>query len=95
MGKRVAVLIKDKARQYEGLRSSLGLLIENHIVGMFVLNHAIELTDEFADNMRFIDELEGNRYSNVHENAAKYDFKPLSLEEIALKLKEYDIVIPF
>ncbi len=36
MSKKVAVLIKDKARQYEGLRSSLGLLLDFHTVSMFV-----------------------------------------------------------
>lgn len=95
MGKKVAVLIKDKARQYEGLRSSLGLLLENHIVSMFVLNHEIELTEEYYDNMSFIDEMEGTRYSNVTDNINKYDFKPVTLEEIALKLMENEIVIPF
>jgi hypothetical protein len=41
MAKKVAVLIKEKERQYEGLRSSLGLLMEFHIVSMIVLNHEI------------------------------------------------------
>ncbi|MFH1964998.1 MAG: hypothetical protein ABIJ42_05595 [Acidobacteriota bacterium] len=95
MGKKVAVLIKDKARQYEGLRSSLGLLLENHIVSMFVLNHEIELTEEYYDNMGFIDEMEGVRYSNVTDNINKYGFKPVTLEEAALKLRENEVVIPF
>jgi hypothetical protein len=60
MAKKVAVLIKDKERQYEGLRSSLGLLMEFHIVSMIVLNHEIELTEEYKDNMEFIDEMEGS-----------------------------------
>ncbi len=95
MGKKVAVLIKDKARQYEGLRSSLGLLLDNHIVSMFVLNHEIELTEEYQDNMGFIDEMDGARYSNVTENATKYGFQSVTLEEIALKLKENEVIIPF
>ena len=65
MAKKVAVLIKEKERQYEGLRTSLGLLMEFHIVSMIVLNHEIELTEEYKDNMEFIDEMEGTRYSNV------------------------------
>ncbi len=95
MGKKVAVLIKDKTRQYEGLRSSLGLLLENHIVSMFVLNHEIELTEEYYDNMGFIDEMEGTRYSNVTDNINKYDFMPVTLEEVAFKLTENEVVIPF
>jgi hypothetical protein len=82
MAKKVAVLIKEKERQYEGLRTSLGLLMEFHIVSMIVLNHEIELTEEYKDNMEFIDEMEGTRYSNVPANVEKYGFEPLSLEEL-------------
>ena len=95
MAKKVAVLIKEKERQYEGLRSSLGLLMEFHIVSMIVLNHEIELTEEYKDNMEFIDEMEGTRYSNVPANVDKYGFEPLSLEELPKKLKENEVIIPF
>jgi hypothetical protein len=95
MAKKVAVLIKDKERQYEGLRSSLGLLMEFHIVSMIVLNHEIELTEEYKDNMEFIDEMEGTRYSNVPANIEKYGFEPLEFEEIPKKLQENDVIIPF
>jgi hypothetical protein len=95
MAKNVAVLIKEKERQYEGLRSSLGLLMEFHIVSMIVLNHEIELTEEYKDNMEFIDEMEGIRYSNVPANIEKYGFEPISLEEISKKLGENDVIIPF
>lgn len=95
MSKKVAVLIKDKERQYEGLRSSLGLLLEFHTVSMFVLDHEIELTEEYKDNMEFIDEMEGFRYSNVPANVEKYGFKTQSLEEIAMRLNEYDLIIPY
>jgi len=95
MGKKVAVLIKDKDRQYEGLRSSLGLLLEQHIVSMFVLNHEIDMTEEYYDNMEFIDEMEGTRYSNVATNVDKYGFQLVSLEQVAQKIKENEVVIPF
>lgn len=95
MGKKVAVLIKDKDRQYEGLRSSLGLLLENHVVSMFVLEHEVEMTEAYSDNMGFIDEMGGARYSNVPANIEKYGFKPIKLEEIPAKLAEGEVVIAF
>ena len=95
MSKKVAVLIKDKERQYEGLRSSLGLLLDFHIVSMFVLNHEIEMSEEYHDNMEFIDEMEGTRYSNVTANVDKYGFSPVTLDDIAAKIIECDLVIPF
>ena len=95
MSKKVAVLIKDKERQYEGLRSSLGLLLENHIVSMFVLNHEIEISEEYVDNMKFIDEMGGARFSNVAENVDKHGFQVVTLDEVVLKLRENEVIIPF
>ncbi len=93
--KKVAVLIKDKERQYEGLRSSLGLLLEKHIISMIVLNHEVTMTEEYQDNMGFIDEMGGARYSNVPANVEKYGFQKVTLEDVAMKLKENDLVIAF
>lgn len=95
MSKKVAVIIKDKERQYEGLRSSLGLLLDNHIVSMFVLNHEIDVSEEYIDNMQFIDEMGGYRFSNVDENVKKHDFVPVTFDEVVLKLRENEIIIPF
>jgi hypothetical protein len=94
-GKKVAVLIKDKERQYEGLRSSLGLLLEKHVVSMFVLDHEVTMTEEYSDNMGFIDEMGGARYSNVPANVEKHGFKAVTLDEIPAKLGENELVIPF
>ncbi len=94
-GKKVAVIIKDKDRQYEGLRSSLGLLLEKHVVTMFVLNHEVTMTEEYQDNMGFIDEMGGARYSDVPANVEKYGFKATTLDDIPAKLDESDVVIAF
>jgi hypothetical protein len=92
----IAVLIKDVDQQYEGLRSSLGLLLEASNVQMYVLNHEIANMDEaYSENMEFIDEMEGERYSNHPANIEKYGFKPISIEEMLVKLKEVDLIIPF
>ncbi len=94
-GKKVAVLIKDKNRQYEGLRSSLGLLLEKHVISMFVLSHEVDMTEEYQDNMGFIDEMGGARYSDVPANVDKYGFKAVTLDELPAKLKENELVIAY
>ena len=98
MGKidNVAVLIKDVDQQYEGLRTSLGLLLEAASVQMYVLDHEIKNMDEaYRDNMEFIDEMEGERFSNHPANVEKYGFQPVTIEEMLVKLKEADLIIPF
>ena len=92
----VAVLIKDVDQQYEGLRTSLGLLLEASEVHMYVLNHEIGNMDEaYRDNMGFIDEMEGQRFSNNRANVEKYGFKPVTIDEIIERLKQVDVIIPF
>ena len=98
MGKveKVAVLIKDVDQQYEGLRTSLGLLLEAASVQMYVLDHEIANMDEaYRDNMEFIDEMEGERFSNNPANVEKYGFEPVTIEEMLVRLKEADLIIPF
>ena len=92
----IAVLIKDVDQQYEGLRTSLGLLLEAASVQMYVLNHEIgNMDDAYSENMEFIDEMEGERYSNHPANVEKYGFKPITIEKMLVKLKEADLIIPF
>ena len=94
--KKVAVLIKNPEQQYEGLRSSLGMLLYNTQVQMFVLNKEIADMDEaYEDNMGFLDEMEGERFSNNRVNVAKYGFSYASTEQIGEMLREADLVIPF
>jgi hypothetical protein len=90
------VIIKEKHQQYEGLRTSLGLLLYGVQVQMFVLNHEIENMDEaYRDNMEFIDEMEGERYSNNSNNVENYGFKHLTLAEMAARIDKAEVIIPF
>jgi len=103
--KKAVVLIKDPEQQYEGLRTSLGLLLESVEVKMVVLHHEVAALaakddDEHAyeaylDNMEFIDEMEGERYSNHRRNIDEWGFKPVDAAGIAAMLRDADHVIPF
>ena len=103
--KKAVVLIKDPKQQYEGLRTSLGLLLESVEVKMIVLHHEVaalaakdedeEAFEEYFDNMEFIDEMDGERYSNNQRNVDKWGFKPATPDVIATLLRDADNVIPF
>lgn len=95
MNKKVAVVIKDLSRQYEGLRTSLGLLLENHKVSMIVLNHEIQLSEAYEDNLQFVEEMGGERLSNVPANIDQHRFKPVSLKEVGQLLRDFELIIPF
>ncbi len=94
--KKVAVVIKEPGQQYEGLRTSLGTLLEDAEVKMIVLDHEIaNMDDAYSDNMEFLDEMEGERFSNKAVNVEKYEFKHATVEQIGQYLNEADVVIPF
>jgi hypothetical protein len=94
--KSIIVLIKEPEQQYEGLRTSLGALLEMASVSMVVLHHEVANMDEaYQENMEFLDEMEGERFSNNQANVDKYGFLPITMSELGLKVKEADIVIPF
>ncbi len=95
MGKRVAVITRDKNRQNEAVRSGLGLLLERHSVSVFVLNHEIDTREQCLDNLGFIDEMGGDRYSDQPVNVERHGFRPLSPQETGRLLAEYDLVVPF
>ncbi len=95
MPKKVTVLVKDEARSYEGLRSSLGLLLDRHVVTMIVLDHEVKMDEAYQDNMGFIDEMGGARYSNVGANVEKYGFQKVGLDELPAKLADAQLVIAF
>ncbi len=94
--KKVGVLIRDVEQQYEGLRICVGALLDSVAIQMYVLNHEIAKMDAaYFDNMAFIDEMGGERFSNHPANVEKYGFKPVTLKEVAENLKSTDLIIPF
>lgn len=94
--KRAAIIITHPQQQYEGLRTSVGLLLAGMSVQMFVLHHEIADMDEaYRDNMVFLDEIGGKRFSNNSENAEKYGFTHVTIARAAEKVQQADIVIPF
>jgi hypothetical protein len=93
--KRVAILARQPHRQFEALRSSLGCLLENHEVTYLVLDHEVQESEAFSNNLEFLDDMEGRRFSNVPANVEKHGFTALSLKETGELLREQDIIIPF
>jgi hypothetical protein len=91
---KVAFLVRTKDELWEGLRSSLGLIIENNEVMMTVLDQEVEMTPEYRENLEWFLEMEGRIYSN-HPANQEHGFEAVTIEELGEKLKEMDFIVPF
>jgi hypothetical protein len=53
------------------------------------------MDEAYSDNMEFLDEMEGERFSNNSANVEKYGFQYITLADVGIKIHEADLVIPF
>lgn len=99
--KRIAFLINDPQDTWEGLRSTLGLLVENMWAAAFFIDCELappegKSKEDFDENLEMLLDLEGEAYSNVQANADHYEnITYLPLEEMIAKIKTYQLVVPF
>jgi hypothetical protein len=88
--KKIAVIARD--RQAEALRVAGGLTLADDVIDVFILDRKLDKTaPEIAQPLELVSELDLKVYSNNPENG----YTTMSLEEMAKKLLEYDIVVPY
>jgi hypothetical protein len=88
--KKIAVIVRE--RQGEALRVSGGLTLADDTIEVFVLDRKLEKKDpEITQPLELVNDLDLKMYSNNPENG----YTTISLEEMAKKLLEYDIVVPY
>ncbi len=91
--KRIGVIVNedDPYRQREAVRIALGLTLMDDMVELIVLGKKLKRTEAVEKNLKFLGMMKGKAYSDNPANK----LETLSLEEIARKLTEYDVVVPY
>ena len=92
---KVTVLIKEKSKHYEGLRTCLGLLLEDFEVNMIIIGEEIEMNEAYKENLEILKEFEGHYFSNNTMNVETFGFRYIEYEMIAEIIKNSNTIIPF
>ncbi len=88
--KKIAVLVRE--RQSEALRMSLGLILVDDLVDVYVLGKKLQATEETALHVETMKEMDMRIYTNCRENEG---MEYLPVDEIALKLPRYDHILAY
>ena len=96
MSKKVCILLRDKDYVLDGLRSTLGLSVENHYSYAVVMKAELDKFDEYnQENIEWIRDMEGEVFSTVPANVDKNGLVAITLEELGQKLRDMDIIVPY
>ena len=94
--KKACFMIRNKDYAIDGMRSGLGLAVENmYSYGVLVDVEIDKLDEENVDRIDMLRDMEGEVFSNVQANCDKNGFEALSIEELGEKLREMDVIVPY
>lgn len=94
--KKVCLMYRHKDYAVDGMRSALGLAVENMYAYGVVMDVEIEKIDERnQEGLEMLRDMEGDIYSTIPANVEKNGFEPISIEELGEKLRDMSIIVPY
>ncbi len=80
----------------DGIRSALGLAVENMYAYGVVMDTEIEKLDENnLESVEMLRDMEGEIYSTIPANVEKNAFEAITIEELGEKLREMTHIVPY
>jgi hypothetical protein len=80
----------------DGMRSALGLAVENMYSYGVVMDEEMEKLDEHnMESLEMLRDMEGEIYSTVPANVEKNELESIDIEELGEKLRDMDIIVPY
>jgi hypothetical protein len=94
--KKVCLMYRHQDYAVDGIRSALGLAVENMYAYGVVMDTEIPKLDELTqESIEMLREMEGDVYSTVSVNVEKNGFEALTIEELGEKLREMTHIVPY
>ncbi len=94
--KKVYILIENSVYAGDGMRSALGLAVENHY-GYAVLfdGEFPRFSDYVKDNIDFLREMEGDALTVGADTPKNVELTSMTVEELGEKMRDADFIIPY
>ncbi len=94
--KKVCFMYRHPEYALDGIRSALGLAVENMYSYGVVMDVEIPVLDETTlESIEMLRDMEGEVYSTVPANVEKNGFEAITIEELGEKLREMTHIIPY
>ncbi|MBU0675801.1 MAG: hypothetical protein KJ950_14260 [Proteobacteria bacterium] len=94
--KKVCLMYRHKDYAIDGMRSALGLAVENMYAFGVVMDTEIAALDENQqESIEMLRDMEGEIFTTVPANAENNGLEMLTIEELGEKLREMTNIIPY
>jgi hypothetical protein len=94
--KKVCLMYRHKDYAVDGIRSALGLAVENMFAYGVVMDTTLEPFEEnTVESIEMLRDMEGDILSTVPANVENNDLTAITIEELGEKLREMTHVIPY
>jgi hypothetical protein len=94
--KKVCFMYRNPDYAIDGIRSALGLAVENMYSYGVVMDCELETLDELTqESIEMLRDMEGDVFTTEQANVDKNSFELLSLEELGEKLRDMTHIIPY
>lgn len=98
MSKKVCFMYPSSEYILDGVRSALGLAVENMYAYGVVMNNEItdeQMTEYHKENIDWIRDMEGEIFTIPDGNVEKHGLVKMTLEELGQKLREMEYIVPY
>ncbi len=94
--KKVCFMYRHEDYAVDGIRSALGLAVENMYAYGVVIGKELPEFDELTqESIEMLRDMEGDILSTEQANVEKNNFTAVSIEELGEKLREMTHIIPY
>ena len=96
MSKKVCFMFPSENYILDGVRSALGLAVENmYAYGVVMTTDIAEISEYHSENIDWVRDMEGEVYSIPQSNVDKHGFAKITVEELGQKLRDMDVIVPY